>query len=773
MSVVAPSPAPSPGAPSRADRRLPGLDGLRGLAVAWVLAFHLWPDVVRGGWLGVGLFFTLSGYLIAGLIDAEVTSTGGLRLGRFMARRVRRLLPAALVTIAGTLALTALLDDQPLRTIGIDALTAALNVFNWHASLAEAGYAGIFDAAPEPLAHFWSLAIEEQFYLVFPAAVALIRRPGRVVGAMAAIGLAGVWLWWGSTDAYVATPVRALEIAAGAGLAVAQARFEAVRRLFRPPADLPGRSRLAWAVLLAIVVVLTAVSVARLGPDDALVFRGGPQLMALCWVVLVIAAARDGWPARFMSWAPLRWLGLRSYAIYLFHWPVIELTDWHPVVVIVVTLGLAEASFHLLEMPVRRGTGRRAIAVLAAAAAAVVAVAAVAAAASSPARGIAERAEGADELPAWLTEQDPPSPAAPAGDDATGSPPELTAPDPAPTTALATPSTLVEQPHESPETPDGTASSNTSTSESSTSAEPSTPPAVTQPPPAESSTDAPEETRGSETLPATEPTIMDVEPGFVEATGDDAGPATTTSVTSPPQPDDPFTVPIVTVLGDSAALYLADGLREWGNASRLMAVVDQSRIGCSPAGTPGSGWRYLRGNVNSEAHPMGFIEGGPCRDDLIQAGSNFVLVIDHGAVLFDHQNGEGAWVSILDPGLASDVADSYRRLVEKARGVGARVVFTTAPTLLPTPGEVASNQPQTSPARAEAYNTLVRDLIAELNAAEGVEAVGLIDTALVLDQYGYEGAYGRSDGMHVDYERAEAFAAEVLGPALLAELSLA
>ena len=742
MSVVAPSPAPSPGAPSRADRRLPGLDGLRGWAVAWVLAFHLWPDVVRGGWLGVGLFFTLSGYLIAGLIDAEVTSTDRLRLGRFMARRVRRLLPAALVTIAATLALTAVLDDQPLRTIGVDALTAALNVFNWHASLDEVGYAGIFDAAPEPLAHFWSLAIEEQFYLVFPAAVALTRRPGRVVSAMAVIGLGAVWLWWGSTDAYVATPVRALEIAAGAGLALAQARFGAVRRLFEPAAALSRSSQMAWAVLLAVAVALTVVSVARLGPDDGFVFRGGPQLMALCWVVLVIAAVRDGWPARFMAWAPLRWMGLRSYAIYLFHWPVIELTDWHPVVVIAVTLGLAEASFHLVEMPVRRGTGRLALPALAVAAAAVVTVAAVAAAASTPARGIAERAEGSDELPAWLTEQD----ASPA----TAAPPPEAASDAAPTTD---PSGAVDHAGPSPERsaePEDLAPAPASSPSEQAAPEPSV------------ATSTPTETLQPQSDPDSEPAQQ------VPDEPDEATPETTVPVVEP-QPETTFTPPIVTVLGDSAGLHIADGLRQWGNASRLMAVVDNSRIGCSPAGTPHTAWRYMRGNLKDGRHPMGFIEDGPCRDDLIQDGSNAVLVVDHGAVLFDHLNPDGAWVSILDPALASDVADSYRRMVAKAEGLGARVVFTTTPVLLPTFGESASNQPQTEPARAAAYNALVRELVEEFNAS-GDPAVGLIDTAAVLDTYGYDGVFGRSDGMHLDYDRAEVFATEVLGPAVISVL---
>lgn len=770
MGPVAPSSAVEPGTGSAANRRLPGLDGLRGLAVVWVLAFHLWPDAVRGGWLGVGLFFTLSGYLIAGLIDAEVTATGRLRLGRFMARRVRRLLPAALVTIAATLVLTAVLDDQPLRIIGIDALTATLNVFNWHASLDELGYAGIFADTPEPLAHFWSLAIEEQFYLVFPAAVALIRRPGRVVAAMAVLGLGGVWLWWGSTDAYVATPVRALEIAAGAGLALAQARFDAVRRWFDRPARAGGLARVGWGVLLAAAAAVTVVAVARLEPDHPAVFRGAPQLMALCWVVLVVAAVRPGLPARVMSWSVLRWLGLRSYAIYLFHWPVIELTGWHPLAVIAVTLGAAEISFHWLEMPVRRGTGRWAIAALAAAAVTMAVVAGAAAAASSPARGIAERAEGADELPAWVT-----APEAAVGE-----------PVAEPSTAATTPTTGAAGSPAGSEAsaPAAPAAPTTSPPEGSEPAERSgteDPSAPDEPPETggQSEPSAPDEAperEGGETSEqptAPEPSVPEGQdsPGEGDAGEPDPVTATTAApVTVPPQPDPALPVPIVTVIGDSAAIHIAHGLRHWADETRTMAVVDHSRIGCSPVAVEDSEWVAFRGELEDDPEPIGLQPDIVCRDDYIEPGSTVVLVVDHGAVLFDHLNADGSWSSILEPRFASSVADSYRRLVATSRERDIRVVFTTSPALLVFGDDANANQPQTDPARARAYNTLISGLAAELNATGGTPAVGLIDAAPQIDSSGYDGRYGRSDGMHVDYERAELFAAEVLGPALLALL---
>ena len=671
-------------------RRHPGLDGLRGLAVAWVVAFHLWPDVVPGGWLGVGLFFTLSGFLVVGLIDTEVSATGGLRLGRFMARRVRRLMPAALGTIVSVLALTAALDDQAMREVGLDALTAVLNVFNWRTALDTAGYAAIFEVRPEPLAHFWSLAIEEQFYLLFPAAVALTRRTAAVVWTMAIAGLLGVVLWWGSTDAYVATPVRALEIAAGAGLALAAARFGSVQRLMNsePNDDPRPTARIAEGVILAVAVVVTVVALANLGPQDSLVFRGGPQLMALCWVVWVVAAIRGGIASRIMSTGTLRWLGTRSYAIYLFHWPLLELTDWQPLTVVAATLAAAEASYRLVEMPVRLSSGRRALSLLGAAALAAALIATATAALSTPARAVGERAPGADELPAWALESFEDSVTEPAGASASST----SAPQQTPTSA---------------EAPDTTDTQTTPTDTATTTS------LVTEPP----------TTTASPTVKA---------------------------------------VPIVTVLGDSTGLSIADGLRLWGDANRTMAVVDRTHPGCYPLKDeePGSVWRI----VQDGAIDLGLSPGGEgCRNYRIEPNSDLVLVVHHGTGQSERQRADGSWASVLDEDFAMGVRDYYQKLVKEARALDAKVVFASAPRLLPYYGTGA----ETDPERAGVYNSLLHALVTEIKSANGRTDVWVINTATALDVSSYEGRYGRTDGIHLDFEHTELFAAEILGPAIL------
>ena len=600
-----------------------------------------------------------------------------------MARRVRRLLPAALVTVVGVLVVTAVLDSQVLRSVGWDAVAALLNVFNWRTASAPGGYGEIFAVQPAPLDHFWSLAIEEQFYLVVPAALALTRRPVAVLVAMTAVGVGGVALWWGSIDAYVATPVRALEIAAGAALALAATRLRAVRRFGRAASRSARAGAPGSAFVVAAAAAIASLAVFTLGPNDAAVFRGGPQLMALCWIVLIAASLRGGLLAPLLSVAPLRWLGTRSYAVYLFHWPLAELTDWGAVPVIVVTLTAAEASYRLIEMPIRRGTGRTAVLGLVAAVAVVAAIAGVVAAAASPVRAAGERVAEFDELPAWA-----PVPADGTSDDRAGG-------------------------------VDGSAAGTS---------------------PAERTEGIP--AAGFGEMPAwAAPRRGAPEAGF-DASSEFGS-----------------TTPIVTVVGDSAAVHVADGLRRWADADRSLAVVDRALTTCSPLAVAGSSWRSMR---SYEEDFGGFPPEAPCRDEDIEPGSILVLVADHGTPMHDHRHADGSWRSILDEDFAYDLTESYRRLVNNARERGARVVFTTAPRVLAHP-RYPPGHPMQEPRRSAAYNALLGDLVAEL----GPEGVGLIDTAMWLDASGREGPYPRSDGLHIDFTHTEPFAADIVGPALL------
>jgi len=317
---------------------IPALDGLRGVAVVAVVAYHLWPDIVPGGWLGVSLFFTLSGFLVVGLIDDDL-SAGSVDLGHFYRRRIRRLLPAGLVAIGVVVLATALFEHDSAQRVAVDGFWAVLNSANWHQMAGSDGYGAIFDQTVRPLAHMWSLAIEEQFYLTIPLLIAWWKKPVAVAIGGGAVALIGQVIWWGSPDSYFASPVRFAEIVAGAGLALA------VRR--RPQVISAAR---LWP--LAAVAGLWAVMTAS--ESSAIVFHGLPALISVAWVVLTAACLRAGLFSRAMSNGVLRWLGLRSYAIYLFHWPLIALTDFNPITIIVLTLFLAEASHRLIEDPVRR-----------------------------------------------------------------------------------------------------------------------------------------------------------------------------------------------------------------------------------------------------------------------------------------------------------------------------------------------------------------------------------------------------------------------------------
>jgi len=385
--------------------------------VAAVVAYHLGARGATGGYLGVSAFFTLSGFLITSLLVVEHEGTGRISLAGFWTRRFRRLLPAA-VAVIGVVALASarLADGGQLADLRGDVIAGLGYVANWRFVLAERSYAELF-AGPSPLNHLWSLAIEEQFYVLFPLlTVGLLRLSrGRRAWLGAAYGtlLAGSVAWSvhlsgsaaGVSRAYYDTGARAAEVLAGCVLAVVVAgRTERLAR--------HGR-----AVAVAGVAALAGVLVAWvLVPQDSAWLPGGGFALHAVAVVAVLLAAHVPGPVRSLcSTSPLRLLGRVSYGVYLVHWPVIVWLDADrtgldgaplAVVRLAVTAALTALSFHLVEQPVRRRTaplGPRGLAVGFASVAAVVWLAVAVSTMSRPSDGdvlvALEELRPADTLP--------------------------------------------------------------------------------------------------------------------------------------------------------------------------------------------------------------------------------------------------------------------------------------------------------------------------------------------------------------------------------------
>ena len=347
---------------------LPGIDGLRALAVLAVLAYHGGVVALPGGFLGVEVFLVISGYLITALLLAERSATGKVSLRDFWVRRARRLLPAVgvLLVVVSLVSVVALPDT--LAALRGDVVSSLLYVQNWHQIFAEQSY---FEAAGRPplLRHLWSLAVEEQFYLVWPilfaAGISYLGRRRLVIGVVAgALGSALLMalLYRVELDpsrVYYGTDTRA----SGLLLGVAAALVLPPWRLRR---DVPAAGRATLDVVGVVALVGLGLVMANLGELDPALYRGGflatGVLSALVVVVLAHPAARLG---TALGIAPLRWVGLRSYGIYLWHWPVFVLTrpevdvSWPGWLVVAVrvgaTFGLAELSYRYVEMPVRTG----------------------------------------------------------------------------------------------------------------------------------------------------------------------------------------------------------------------------------------------------------------------------------------------------------------------------------------------------------------------------------------------------------------------------------
>ncbi|WP_436795424.1 acyltransferase family protein [Actinospongicola halichondriae] len=336
------------------------LDGLRALALVGVLLYHHEAGLAQGGWLGVSLFFTLSGFLIAGLLLAEFDETGTIRLRTFWERRIRRLVPASLLAVGLAVVVVFLSGIHTMADAAPDLRAAVLNVANWRFVFADVAYAGA-DVAPSPVKHYWSLAIEEQFYLVLPLlAVVALRRGwfGRVVLAVVGLSLASTLFSGGGLDRlYFGTDTRAAELAVGVGLAIAWPHLCHLIADRTWLADVWGIGSVIAAVLLFRNAVL----------EESLLRHGGLIAVTVVWVGLIVAAVLGRWVPRALSLPGLPALGRVSYGAYLFHWPVYVLFTSPRTglagtqllaVRLAVTLVLAVGSAAVVEMPIRRGAIR-------------------------------------------------------------------------------------------------------------------------------------------------------------------------------------------------------------------------------------------------------------------------------------------------------------------------------------------------------------------------------------------------------------------------------
>lgn len=345
------------------------LDGIRTIAVYLVVAFHASVDRVEGGFIGVDVFFVLSGYLVTTILVRDVAGDGRIGWGRFYSRRVRRLLPAALVNLIVTAVVfrtvaTPAEFDAARRSI----TAAALYVANWFFVRESADYFGT-DVDASPVAHYWSLSVEEQFYLLWPLVLGGLflvwRRWGRGHDGQGLAGLRATVIGLGlvslvaahliaRTDidrAYFGTDTRAYQLLAGAALALSPGLASWVRARMGEPVLRVG----SGVALVGLLV--TATNLASVDP----IVRG-TITVGLALVLLVSLEASSGGPVRqVLSLAPMTYLGRISYGTYLWHWLVIvvivreyELSS--PVTAVVAALvatAIAAASYHLLEMPIR------------------------------------------------------------------------------------------------------------------------------------------------------------------------------------------------------------------------------------------------------------------------------------------------------------------------------------------------------------------------------------------------------------------------------------
>ena len=338
-----------------------GLDGLRGVAVILVIIFHSGLGWLPGGFLGVSVFFTLSGFLITSLLINECENTGRIDLKAFWGRRLRRLAPASLVAIAGVVGLASWLSTSiEASRIKGDAISATLYFSNWRFIYSGHSYGELF-ASPSPLQHLWSLSIEEQLYVIVPVVIAGLFALGlrrRAIGIVFLIAVAGSTIATMFTNSheliYYGTHTRAAELLLGSALAC----------LFGHRIERLAVQKAKPLSTMYIVSLLGVIVLARFSSlDSPWVYSGLLTLFAGLSSICLIASVHAGPVRSILSSSPLVRIGEVSYGLYLIHWPVIvwlnsERVDLQPTalfgVQVIVTVILTVASYWLIEQPIRR-----------------------------------------------------------------------------------------------------------------------------------------------------------------------------------------------------------------------------------------------------------------------------------------------------------------------------------------------------------------------------------------------------------------------------------
>ncbi len=354
-------------------RYMPGIDGLRALAVAAVFAYHADLGWAKGGFLGVDLFFVISGFLITSLLLAEWERSGSLRTVRFWGRRALRLLPALVVVlVVVSVAVPLLASDQGYR-LRADVLAGLGYVSNWRLIFEQQSYFQEI-GRPPVLQHLWSLAVEEQFYLLWPLVLFVLLIPmGRArrdpkllfvpVLALAAVSAGLMALLYDPnvdpSRVYFGTDTRAAGLLVGAALACLPMRW-------RTSSQVSGAKRVVLEVVGLAAVLGLAVCVVKVDQFDTRLYRGGFIAVALLAAIAVAVTTHPAsWVGKALGCRPLVWMGRRSYAIYLWFWPVLMMTRARsdvslrglPLLALQIglTLALAAASYRWIERPIRAG----------------------------------------------------------------------------------------------------------------------------------------------------------------------------------------------------------------------------------------------------------------------------------------------------------------------------------------------------------------------------------------------------------------------------------